>query len=67
MLQGRLVDLVTCVLSQRLPLMKHIVSHFAKKTRKAKLRFKGFKVYAACYLCELWIIFYELGVHMNSV
>jgi len=47
--------------------MKHIVSHFAKKTRKAKLRFKGFKVYAACYLCELWIIFYELGVHMNSV
>jgi len=36
MLQERLVDLATYLLSQGLPLMKDIVSQFAKKKQEAK-------------------------------
>jgi len=48
MLQGRLVDLATCLLSQRLYLTKNIVSQFVKQDQEGKV-----KVYAGCYLCEL--------------
>jgi len=39
MLQGRLVDLAKCLLSQRLSLMKDIVSQFAKKDYEGKVKF----------------------------
>jgi len=39
MLQGRLVDVATCLLSQRLPLIKDNVSQFAIKHHEDKVNF----------------------------
>jgi len=39
MLQRGLLDLATCLLSQRLPLMKDIVSQFAKKDHEGEVKF----------------------------
>jgi len=41
MLQGRLVDLSKCLLGQRLPRMKDIVSQFAKKDQEGKVKVYG--------------------------
>jgi len=38
MLQGSLVDLVTCLLSQRLSLTKDIVGKFAKEDQEDKIK-----------------------------
>jgi len=38
MLQERLVDLATYLLSQRLPFMKDIVSQFAKNDQEGKVK-----------------------------
>jgi len=50
MLQGTLVDLATCLLSQRLPLMKDIVSQFASQFDQESIA--TFWVYTGCYLWE---------------
>jgi len=60
MLQERLVDLASCLLSQGLSLMKDIISQFAKKTRKAKF-------YGLCWIFLFtWMLqyFYQLCINV---
>jgi len=39
MVQGRLVDLAKCLLSQEISLIKDIVSQFAEKYQEGKVKF----------------------------